>query len=466
MIIYSTKIPVTDTFQKEKFVEIVLKWNQGSKYDKFENALWDGHTYCLKFTDEIKKMEIEDFQDYGIIASRLQKEDEYGLWTTEFVLNYAEHTLAICLSRVTTELTTNFLPSYYPPYFVKMLVWSNYAAIDNGIQVSNMAIESKELDCHWIANIFNKNFEYCLPIIYVTKNIDGTYPLDADNLAFRMQAIAHVVKETNCNLNEMVDEKNKRKLIKAGRVYLFYPNRFAKEKTFNMKGDCIVTHLEDRIVSAVYTFMNSQVRDQLDSWDGIQNQRLQIRNNKLITEHQSIQDENKNLYDLFDEQLKDNEECINNLNREVQILRQENQGLRMKLASLQSIPLINYGEESDFYEGEIREIIMDIMQGYLKNYKDNTRRAHIVQDLLENNEYQHYPEQRREQLKNILKGYKTLNGSLRRNIEDLGFVITEDGKHYKWTYYGDHRYVETVAKTCSDGRAGLNIAASIEKLMF
>lgn len=52
--------------------------------------------------------------------------------------------------------------------------------------------------------------------------------------------------------------------------------------------------------------------------------------------------------------------------------------------------------------------------------------------------------------KGVLKGYKTLNGSLRNMIKSLGFIIMDDGKHYKWTYFGDHRYVTTVAKNCSD----------------
>lgn len=75
-------------------------------------------------------------------------------------------------------------------------------------------------------------------------------------------------------------------------------------------------------------------------------------------------------------------------------------------------------------------------------------------------------EKRKNQLKNALKGYRSLNGSLQGLLETLGFEISDDGKHYKWTYYGDHRYVATAAKTCSDGRAGLNLSSIIEKLMF
>ena len=106
------------------------------------------------------------------------------------------------------------------------------------------------------------------------------------------------------------------------------------------------------------------------------------------------------------------------------------------------------------------------MSEYQKNCKEDSRRWHIISDLLESNEFKGLPEKRKEQLKNALKGYKNLNGSLKGLLETLGFEISDDGKHYKWTYYGDHRYVATAAKTCSDGRAGMNLSSIIEKLMF
>lgn len=86
--------------------------------------------------------------------------------------------------------------------------------------------------------------------------------------------------------------------------------------------------------------------------------------------------------------------------------------------------------------------------------------------ILKNNDYFQLQAKRKEQLKAAIKGYKTLNGSLKSMLEKFGFVITDDGKHYKWTYFGDHRYVITVAKTCSDNRAGMNIASTIDKLML
>lgn len=124
------------------------------------------------------------------------------------------------------------------------------------------------------------------------------------------------------------------------------------------------------------------------------------------------------------------------------------------------------GEERDFYLGEIRGIILDVLSDYQKKCHKETRRDHIIRDLLENNDYNKLPAKKKDKIKKILKGYRTMTGSLKKQLEDLGFEISEDGKHYKWTYFGDHRYVETVAKTSSDSRAGLNIASYIENLIL
>ena len=55
---------------------------------------------------------------------------------------------------------------------------------------------------------------------------------------------------------------------------------------------------------------------------------------------------------------------------------------------------------------------------------------------------------------------------MRQELLNLGFEITEIGKHYKLTYHGDPRYMVTIPKTPSDNRSGSNCAAKINKMMF
>ncbi|MDM7512681.1 hypothetical protein [Lactobacillus delbrueckii] len=61
-----------------------------------------------------------------------------------------------------------------------------------------------------------------------------------------------------------------------------------------------------------------------------------------------------------------------------------------------------------------------------------------------------------------------MDAKTRKALQDFGFRIEEDGKHYRMTFFGDDRATTntTVAKTPSDARAGKNIAHYIEQTMM
>ena len=55
---------------------------------------------------------------------------------------------------------------------------------------------------------------------------------------------------------------------------------------------------------------------------------------------------------------------------------------------------------------------------------------------------------------------------VRRFLENLGFVVTAEQNHYKFTYFGDSRYMTVFAKTPSDKRAGKNSASDAARMAF
>ena len=147
-------------------------------------------------------------------------------------------------------------------------------------------------------------------------------------------------------------------------------------------------------------------------------------------------------------------------------MQYENQGLRAKYAAAESIPLIYMGEEEDLYEGEIRDTVLTALSEFLNSSEKATRRADVISDILDNNEYQHLSEDRKQRIKALFKGYKNLTGAMRQELQSMGFEITEAGKHYKITLRGDPRYMVTIGKTPSDNRSGANNAALISKKML
>ncbi|MFV0364674.1 MAG: hypothetical protein ACK5LL_16515 [Suipraeoptans sp.] len=465
MIMYTTKFPTSDLLSREEFIKTVIKWNQGSQYDKIEGVEWDGQSNDLKWSSEKISLEFQEVETDGIISSRLRKEDEHGVWTTDFVLNVERKYLSVSVELVTTEFTTDFSPSFYPPYFVKLIVYGGYAGSDADLLVSQKAYNI--IDCETLTeNVIQRKTKMMLPIVYISRLVDKESNLNVDDLAFRLQGVAHVIYEPeNYEKNVKVDIAENKDYF--GKVFIFYPSKNKKNGMLSyFDTDQSKEWVENRISNDVYSYINQRIRKNIDTWDGVLNEQLHFQNIELLKTKESVEEENDQLYEEFGNQLTKMEATNSKLNGEIQRLTAEVQGLRLKMADKGQVPMLLSGEEKEFYSGEIKEIVLEILDDYLKTCYEGSRREHVISDLIENNEFMHLPEKRKETLKKALKGYRTLNGSLKSDLEALGFEITSDGKHYKWSYFGDNRYVATVSKTSSDGRAGMNMAATMEKLMF
>ena len=89
-----------------------------------------------------------------------------------------------------------------------------------------------------------------------------------------------------------------------------------------------------------------------------------------------------------------------------------------------------------------------------------------MQSVLEANDYEHIQEQRMSQLKDLFKDYRKLTRKVRTVLNDVGFKITDEGKHYKLTYYDDDRYVLSMPKTSSDCRAGKNFFQQLKEIIY
>lgn len=147
-------------------------------------------------------------------------------------------------------------------------------------------------------------------------------------------------------------------------------------------------------------------------------------------------------------------------------LRQENRRLKEELEQLRNAPVIHLAGNDEFFPGEAKDMVLAAVDEYLKKCGPELRRREILSAVLEKNEYLHVLEKRREELRSLLKGYDGLTPGLRKKLEELGFICTETGRHYKLRYYGDSRYWVTMAKTPSDSQRGdKNLIAKLIKLM-
>jgi len=211
----------------------------------------------------------------------------------------------------------------------------------------------------------------------------------------------------------------------------------------------------------------------LYTWQGVNNallsDRLKDQFSRWVeaeTAKRKAEDEVDKVYEEFDQDLSELQEKVAELTRKNEELQYENQRLRARMAEADAVPVIFLGEEEEFYQGEIRDMILGTLDDGLHAAGESTRRADVLEDILENNPYYHLSDERKQRVKNLFKGYKSLTGSMRQELQSMGFEITEAGKHYKLTYRGDSRYMVTIGKTPSDNRSGNNNAALINKNML
>lgn len=163
-----------------------------------------------------------------------------------------------------------------------MMPWSGYGGIDCKIPISQ-------------------------EVIYIdTKTKKGDFPVEINNLAFRVQGVAHVFGEGNgtdfASMINLIENNN----ATNGQIYIYFPNENIKVRVINLSGEKNSENdfIESRIINDIYNYSNQVMRLDIDTWEGIQNKELQIENNKLLKEQKLLAEENKDLYEVFGEQLK------------------------------------------------------------------------------------------------------------------------------------------------------------------
>lgn len=431
MLLYSTRFSVRDTFTKEKFISLVIKWNQGSPHDKMDTLKWDGKEGKLKCTESNRSLAIEELRADNIVAARFRKDDENGIiWTTDFVLNVSEHMLAVKLDRETTADTRLFIPKFNPPHFVKMVLSEGYAGSDSDIEISDKPMCIDKSNYEIIEKVIKRTTRYMLPVIYVTKTWAGNYPISAQRLAKRLRGIAHVLKETDLEVSKLLMKNCDSENVHHGGIGIYYPSQSARTRkinTISYAGN--EEFLIEKITCWIYRYANQQVQEWMYTWDGIQNKILFLKYESLSRKREAVINENNELYSMFEEydaQLSEQEKIMGELNKKISALEQENQGLRNKLDGMEEVPVLHLGDEEELYEGEIREIILDILYSSLKRQTAKSRRNDVIKDIIENNNFQKIAEGRREKIKKILKGYSNMPHTMRQELQDFGFFIESE----------------------------------------
>ena len=502
MLLFSTILDINETLTKDDFIRLVIDWNQSSTHETniIHDIKWNGERN-IRFGNDDLWLAVEEYRNRNIIAVRFEKREENGaIWDTDYVMNFNSMKMAIRLDRSYSEDALKMDQKFSTPLFISFLIERGYLKDDNGLPVQRVPVEIDENNTNVVTDVINGKKEYTLPIVYISNTVDDEHPVNIFLLASRLKGVAHIMAQKSRSTNKIIREQCDDRNEYFGGIGIYYPlSNGTHSRYVYRKATGYDSFLLEKICREVIQYSCSKKIDTLLTWTGV-NSALLIdrlntqRDERLIAEearkaaeekYEKLNDtldekerefqkkakdeakfETDMILDSFEEDLQKLKDQLQELTRENERLKTENQGLKIKLESRDSVPLLFMGEEFEFYPGEVKDLILDELSLSLKDIKSDSRRAHIISDIIESNDFQRLTQQKVEELKRILKNYDGMSSKTRQVLKDLGFEITEDGKHYKLTYYGDERYQLSYSKTPSDFRTGKNTIQKTVSLVF
>ena len=496
MILYSTLLDINMALTKDAFIQLVIEWNQGSPYEEniIRGISWNGERN-VRFGDDKLWLEIIEYRNKNIIAIRYEKiADDGAIWDTDYIMNFDEMRMAIRLDRSYLEEAIVTNAEFTTPHFITMLVERGYLKSDGDLEVIKDALEITENNVSLLADVVLGKVKYQLPIVYVSKTFENTDPIAVNWLCSRLKGAAHVLVQKDIHTNNTIRTACNDLNDYNGTIGVYYPNDSSGHKRCTYRKGFEKKTL-DRVVGYVLQFGILQRIDKLYTWQGVSNSLLSDRYTSQKLERQEaettlkktlsdlIQAENakneaekdrakaeklaEDIYDIVDEDIKKYKRTIDDLSKQNAILTNDIYGLRAKLASIDEKPILVQGDEEDIYAGEIKDIVLSVINEEMGRVHEESRRADVLRDILNSNSYEGLSGGKREEIKRLFKGYSGMTGALKNSLHDLGFDITKDGKHYKLTYGADSRYVITIPCTPRDtARAGDNAASIINKKVF
>ena len=503
MLLFSTVLDTDSRLTKEEFIRLIREWNSGSPHaDGIIRGLrWNGERR-IRQGDGRVWLEIRDHGD--VTAVRYESRESGGaVWDTDFVMDFGRMKMSVCLYRSYAAGTASAAAPdsrFSIPYFISLLIRQGYLRDDCGLPVTDVPMVIGRKSVSLLADIVSGKARYRLPVVYVSKTKGNRDPVNTAYLASRLKGTAHVLTESEKPLDREIRSRCRGKNEYDGAIGVYYPgDRRRHTRYLYTKEGGYDAQLMEKTVQDIFRYWNVQEADVTLTWQGVTDAMLaedmDVKQKKLrdaeaaekeakaetmrvkgaleekekAFRKKALEDaklEAGTILDGFEEDMQKLKEQVDALTRENEALKGENHGMKMKLESRTEVPILYMGKESDFYPGEIKDLILDTLSDAEKHLKPRSRRSDVVRDIINNNDFRKLTVEKAEELKRIMKNYDGMSVKTRSSLNSLGFEIEEDGKHYKVTYYGDGRYQTSYSKTPSDGRSGKNSAQNTVNMAF
>ena len=469
MLLFSTLLDIDGSLTRDRFIDVILEWNNtGSRAANVVQGIEWNDSFGVKFGSDSLWLQIDEYPKESIIAVRHEKIEADGVvWDTDYVMNFDEMKMSVRLDRSYREDALRVNAEFSTPHFISLLIRKGYLRDDINLPVLREPTVVDGSNGPALLRIVDDLENYALPLVYVSKAENDEYPLDVGLLASKLKGAAHVFVEGEGE--PAVDEHDFRSICSGGGcIDVFFPSRRAEPLAIPILESEEGWPVMAKVLRPVVQYSNSKIISPLYTWEGVRSAMLL---GKLDAQHeemaQAIRDatDANELLEAFFADFHALEEEVRRLSSKNAVLEYENAALRGRGSGSLDALLI-FGFEQDFFDGEVKDLVLSTLIAGLRGVHRDTRRHDVISDIVENNDYRGLCERRAEEMKKLLKESDPTSERFEQGLKKLGFETKNNRKHLKVKYYGDERYWITFPKTPSDVRSAANDSANAARKVF
>lgn len=465
MLLCSSRIPVSEELTVDAFVALAVEWVTSSRNYSFDPFEWDGSTDYTCFGKKQEIFQVGLFDEESICAVHFKAIDNREItWTTDFILDYKNCILAFQLYRDAPEDIDYVHPVFSLPSLVKKIISAGYAASDKGLEVTDRPILVHEEDVDEMAKIILRNVIYNMPVVYMSCESDGHCIVNPYMVAEKLNGVAHVVFETTRSVSFSLRDKTDGNNPYAGAVEFFYSNGSRRFLPTQLSGTH--SHKVYTIVNTVFEHLNQLRVEDRFSWSQLQSNKLRKQLSATIQKKEQDSKEYELLEHTYEDILAEKDSQIKRLSDQLSSANNTIRQLEAQLSVVERTPALVVGVEQDLYPFEQQSFLMELLEKEFGSVANNSRKQHILNSLIAANRCENTVDEKRTRIKACLHGYTKMTPAISKELEEIGFILSEAGKHIKLVFGEDSRYTGTLSKTGSDHRAGDNTAHDLIRSIF
>ena len=468
MLIWSTQIPVIPTHGIDDLLVVAKKWLVGSPHFSWTDAdLGVSPKQGIStFQAHDQSVSVAKFADQrgAFCGFRHQREDERCIhWTTEICgwLTERRFLVSVQLFCEATELGAQ-PPQLKRPVVVRQILDDLGGDLDGSFVVADEPIFLAESDLDMAMRILDGETTNFLPIIYASSTWRNQPAFDSKDLARRVSGMAHVVVEPSRRFSFLLANRLNRKNPYEGAVAICWPNSNNRQsRLYPYHFDSSIS-FSNEITNVVREALAGCRPDHRCTWSYI---RELVFGHRVDVLRQEGTTSIEQYIKTFDEELTATRKQLEETSRELARVKSD-AARNYQAFRAQEDGLLAFGDEQDLYSGEHRDVLIYALGIAKNNVFEKGRVLDILTSILNANKSSGEMERLQQAIRNAVGNCTNAGNKERRALEDIGFNITEEGKHLKLVFRGDDRYTISMPKSGSDHRGMKNWISDAIKMLF